>query len=494
MAFNNKTKFVESLLGILSTLVALGVIWLPFIHFQNLFKTPIVFVSACTVLFFIHHLTKWDKILKYSVLVALITVLLLFPEEINVQEYQIKSNETILLLLLFIVLFFQTNFSIFLDRLLKILLKTDMEAGAFLYILISGTFLFVSFFQSSYFGIAFILSAYLLSFQTEKEPFLTNSFVFQFLSLGFGFWLMSFEDGLFLLEGSTLFTLLATVSFYSFFSQLYTSVDSKKVYWVSLVLSSCLFFIPLVGGFVNPLFGGQQHFVLVLFILAILSFTELRWNERESTLLFSLLTLGSILYFSIDHQNNRDQSRNVEFKKVSWQGINNFKKLENQSLTGMSGIYKIVEVPEEFTFELGPKNARTKGVFKEVKGKLTILDDIANSAIDVEIPLNGLSTFDEYRDEVLMEEDYFNLSKFSSISFASHTFKSTESGFNMIGDMTMLGVKKEMELEVKFEKIDEQTIFLYGIGNIDRTIFGMEPDASIGNVVDFSFKIRLEKQ
>ena len=496
VAFNNKTKFIENILGILTSLIALGLIWLPFIYYQQIFILPLVFIFVCTSFFFINQLSRGVKVVKNILGLCFLTALILFPEQLNIHEYEFKSNHPLLLILMMFILFGQGYLSIFIDRLLKIILKSDFESSAFVYLFLSGILFLVAFKETSYFGIAFILSSYILSFQTQKDLLEIKSFVFLFLSLAFGTWLLSYTDGLFLFEGSTLFSILLSISVYYFFSQIRNHIESRIIYWVLILCCSSLFIIPLIGGYFNPLLGSAQHFILVLFIMALFSFSEVSWSEKENTLLFSLMVLGSILFTLLYDQKNANENlvRNVEFNVENWEASHAFDQLKNQSLEGIQGSYKVNETPTEFIFELGPKNARTKGVFKQVKGKITLEEELEKSVFSIEIPLNGLSTFDEYRDEVLMEEEYFNFSKYKSITFNSSLMKIEENSITIHGKMNMIGVEKDLSFEAKFEKQEAQTLMLYGIGSIDRTLFGMEPDASIGNLVDFSFKIKLEKE
>ena len=254
--------------------------------------------------------------------------------------------------------------------------------------------------------------------------------------------------------------------------------------------------VPLFLGLLYPMFGGTQYFVFLILIISMFHFWS-PWKPRETTFLFSILTfVGVVFYVTTDIPNL--SNRNIEFKNSSTSSANeNFKSSSNKSLNGLEGNYKIKENPIIFNFELGPKNSRTKGVFKDVSGTITIGESITDSKFEITIPVAGLSTGNNDQVEALMEEDFFNLKKFPLIKFKSTSFKSTPDYYELIGTMTMLGVQNELRIKLKYEKtelIDEFEYLVFsGVGSIDRVLFGMESDASIGNLVDFNFKILLEK-
>ena len=171
--------------------------------------------------------------------------------------------------------------------------------------------------------------------------------------------------------------------------------------------------------------------------------------------------------------------------------------LPGKSLDSLQGRYSIQEKTVQMNFELGPKGGRTKGAIKQLKGKIGIAKDIEQSTFEIEMPVAGLTTFNKYRDESLMDEGYFNTIKFPVFKFSSSKMKVKNDGYELEGVFTMLGVSKSQIVEIKYlgemQNGDLKSPVLIGRGTIDRTKFGMKSDPKEGDVVEFEFRIDLEK-
>ncbi len=96
--------------------------------------------------------------------------------------------------------------------------------------------------------------------------------------------------------------------------------------------------------------------------------------------------------------------------------------------------------------------SETEGNFGEYDG--TITSDGLNPEslkIDLEIKVASIDTDNEDRDKHLRSDDFFSAEKYPEIKFVSK--KMTKVGgkkYKLVGDLTMKGVTKEVELDVKF--------------------------------------------
>ena len=59
------------------------------------------------------------------------------------------------------------------------------------------------------------------------------------------------------------------------------------------------------------------------------------------------------------------------------------------------------------------------------------------------------------------------------------------------GQFTMLGVTKDQTITVRMVELDGRK-FLVGKGEIDRTLYGMTPSATEGNIVSFDYQVELK--
>ena len=76
--------------------------------------------------------------------------------------------------------------------------------------------------------------------------------------------------------------------------------------------------------------------------------------------------------------------------------------------------------------------------------------DFSDAKIEFEIDVNSINTNNEKRDEHLKSEDFFNTAKYPSIVFKSNSFtKISEDKYSLKGNLTMHGITKPVELNVK---------------------------------------------
>ena len=91
-----------------------------------------------------------------------------------------------------------------------------------------------------------------------------------------------------------------------------------------------------------------------------------------------------------------------------------------------------------------------RGAFKDVHGTLDYDPaDPANSSVEIEIDANKIWSGDEARDKHLRAADFFDVENHPKITFKSTAVE--EAGDNkleVIGDLTMRGITKEVVLDV----------------------------------------------
>jgi polyisoprenoid-binding protein YceI len=71
------------------------------------------------------------------------------------------------------------------------------------------------------------------------------------------------------------------------------------------------------------------------------------------------------------------------------------------------------------------------------------------SSIDVTIDAASIDTRDEKRDAHLRSADFFDVEKYPNVAFKSKSVKRAGDGFEVLGDLTMHGITKEVVLEVE---------------------------------------------
>ena len=113
--------------------------------------------------------------------------------------------------------------------------------------------------------------------------------------------------------------------------------------------------------------------------------------------------------------------------------------------------YTIDSTHSSVKFSIRHFVAKTTGKFNQFEGTITVdKNDWSKSKVSVTINVTSVDTANQKRDAHLQEDDYFNSAEHPLITFESTKWESTgeENVFKVTGDLTMLGVTKEVVLEV----------------------------------------------
>ena len=152
--------------------------------------------------------------------------------------------------------------------------------------------------------------------------------------------------------------------------------------------------------------------------------------------------------------------------------------------------------------------SETTGEFNEYSmNVIADADDFSDAKFDVIIQVAGIDTKDEKRDTHLRSADFFDVEKFSTITFIGKKFKRVKGDeYKVVGDITMHGVTKTIELDAKFGGIVKDPwggtrAGLKVWGEIDRYDFGLRYNSlleagglSIGQMVRIECRLELIKE
>ncbi len=149
--------------------------------------------------------------------------------------------------------------------------------------------------------------------------------------------------------------------------------------------------------------------------------------------------------------------------------------------------------------------SKVRGSFTNFSGTVVVPDDRLAATVNVTIDPTSVSTGDANRDGHLKTGDFFDAEQFPEWNFKSTAIKASGSDYVLVGDLTLRGVTKPVELAVEFEGINKD---LYGNtkagftaeAELNRKDFGMEYNAAletggvlIGEKVKLSLDIQLAK-
>ena len=262
----------------------------------------------------------------------------------------------------------------------------------------------------------------------------------------------------------------------------------------NIIVSLVIVFIALgasfglgYAGFSHANMGGLDALIAVLFGAAILN--AFKGNVYASTSLSSTLFVLCIVvpHLFVNEELDSFEKEMVVANSTSGESI----EVELADMDEIEGAYQILADSSKISFYLGQKD-ETKGAFKKVNGSIVIAEKPSESEFNIELSLSDLTTFNKFRNESLMGPEYFDAEKFPKMTFTSEKMeKMSENVFEAKGTFEMLGVQKPQVVTVKRLKTNEG-VWLVGEGTIDRTIYGMTPSSTEGNIVTFSYKVLLK--
>ncbi len=113
--------------------------------------------------------------------------------------------------------------------------------------------------------------------------------------------------------------------------------------------------------------------------------------------------------------------------------------------------YDIDSVHSTLSFSLRHLVSKFTGNFGKVSGSLTVdRDNLEKSSVSALIDIASVNTASEKRDAHVKSPDFFDLSKYTTATFKSTSWKKTgEDSFDITGDLTIKDVTKPVVLKAK---------------------------------------------
>jgi polyisoprenoid-binding protein YceI len=93
---------------------------------------------------------------------------------------------------------------------------------------------------------------------------------------------------------------------------------------------------------------------------------------------------------------------------------------------------------------------RIRGRFTGVQGTVTIAEDLAASSVEVDIDVATVSSGDTARDDHLRSADFFDVAHHPTATFRSKALAVGGTAGTMVGDLTLKGVTRPVELAVEY--------------------------------------------
>jgi polyisoprenoid-binding protein YceI len=111
-----------------------------------------------------------------------------------------------------------------------------------------------------------------------------------------------------------------------------------------------------------------------------------------------------------------------------------------------AGSWTIDPSHSEVGFTVRHLMSKVRGQFEKFEGTLTTGNTLEETRAAATIDLNSIDTRDEQRDNHLRSKDFFDVENSGQMSFVTRSFDGTTA----LGELTIKGVTKPVELEVEF--------------------------------------------
>jgi len=132
-----------------------------------------------------------------------------------------------------------------------------------------------------------------------------------------------------------------------------------------------------------------------------------------------------------------------------------------------------------------------RGNFTQFEGSIVAPDDtFADAKVEFTAQTASITTNNDMRDGHLKSAEFFDVEKFPTLSFTSKSFTKKDAGYEIVGDLTMKGVTKEVTLQATTDGIGTgmeggRVVGFDVTGTINRQDFGLSWNKSLetGGVV-----------
>ncbi len=120
-----------------------------------------------------------------------------------------------------------------------------------------------------------------------------------------------------------------------------------------------------------------------------------------------------------------------------------------------TGTWNVDKVHSEVAFQVRHFVSKVRGVFTDFAGTIKIdAEKPETSSVEFTIKAASINTNEPKRDAHLRSPDFFDAEKFPELKFTSRkVVRKTDTTYDVVGDLTIHGVTKEITLPVTFSGV-----------------------------------------
>lgn len=144
--------------------------------------------------------------------------------------------------------------------------------------------------------------------------------------------------------------------------------------------------------------------------------------------------------------------------------------------------------------------SKVRGYFRKFSGVLVTAEDPAQSTVEATIDMDSIDTRQEQRDAHIRSADFFDVGNHTVMSFRSTAVRTDGADWTVVGDLTIKGITKSVELELELNGFGADAYGGFRAGfsakaEISRKAFGVDIDMPMdggGVVVGDKITVELE--
>jgi polyisoprenoid-binding protein YceI len=154
-----------------------------------------------------------------------------------------------------------------------------------------------------------------------------------------------------------------------------------------------------------------------------------------------------------------------------------------------AGTWTIDPMHTAVTFSVRHLMSKVRGQFKDVEGQVRVGESPGSWSVEASIAMASVDTGTPMRDEDLRSANFFDVARFPSMRFVSTEVTEDNSGFRVVGDLTIRDITQQVPIEVEFLGVDESglqgepRIGVSGRATVRRSDFGVGESTVQGNKV-----------
>lgn len=97
--------------------------------------------------------------------------------------------------------------------------------------------------------------------------------------------------------------------------------------------------------------------------------------------------------------------------------------------------------------------SKVRGTFKDAEATLELGETLTDSKVTATIKTASFDSGDLNRDAHVKGPDFFDVEKYPEITFVSRHIKGTGESFDLVGDLTIKGITREVSIETEFNGV-----------------------------------------